>query len=184
MDIKTVCLGVLSMGDATGYEIRKQFEDGPFQYFFDASFGSIYPALNRLLEEGLVTCTNETQPGRPTKKIYSIAPAGHAALRQALRIPPAEHKLRSDFLATLFFGHLLDSAQRARAYDAYCDFYRDALKKLADIDPQGGGSGHSLVHGFGVAVYGAALDYLEHHREEFLADGASTSEVRRAIGGQ
>src|SRR5690606_28681550 len=97
-DIRTICLGALSMGDATGYEIRKQFEEGPFSYFFDASFGSIYPALNKLLADGFVTCTSEAQPGRPTKKIYSITEDGRMALRAALGEGPADHKLRSDFL--------------------------------------------------------------------------------------
>jgi DNA-binding PadR family transcriptional regulator len=55
MDVTTVCLGVLTLGDATGYEIRYMFEDGPFRYFTDAGFGSIYRALNRLRREGLVT---------------------------------------------------------------------------------------------------------------------------------
>ena len=40
MDVKTLCLGVLTLGDASGYEIRKQFEEGPFAHFFGASYGS------------------------------------------------------------------------------------------------------------------------------------------------
>ena len=46
MDTRSICLGVLSMGEATGYEIKKLFEDGPFSHFYDAGYGSIYPALN------------------------------------------------------------------------------------------------------------------------------------------
>ena len=184
MDVKTVCLGVLSMGDATGYEIRKQFEEGPFQYFFDASYGSIYPALGRLLEDGLVSCTNQAQPGRPTKKVYHLTAAGEAVLRAALKAPPSEHKLRSDFLATLFFGNLLDPALRAEAYDAYCKFYSDALKKVRELEAEGQPSGYRLVHGFGLAVYSAALDYLDSHRAEFLAEGADECAPRQAIGGE
>ena len=30
MDVKTLCLGILNRGDATGYEIKKACEDGPF----------------------------------------------------------------------------------------------------------------------------------------------------------
>jgi PadR family transcriptional regulator AphA len=179
-DIKTICLGALSFGDATGYEIRKQFEEGPFAYFYDASFGSIYPALTKLLADGLVTCTTETQVGRPTKKIYSITDDGHAALRVALAQPPKDHKLRSDFLAALFFGHLLDRDQRAQAYDAYCDFYRDALSKLGCNDERS--LRHDLIQGFGKRVYEAALEYLEEHRDEFVTGDASANDLRRAIG--
>jgi len=55
MDVKTLCLGVLSLGDASGYEIRKMFEEGPFAHFHHASFGSIYPALSPLLDAEQVT---------------------------------------------------------------------------------------------------------------------------------
>lgn len=178
-DIKTICLGALSLGDATGYEIRKQFEDGPFAYFFDAGFGSIYPALNKLLAENFVTCTSEAHPGRPTKKIYSITAAGEAALRAALAVGPVDHKVRSDFLAILFFGHLIEPAQRAEVYEAYCAFYRNALAKLNNAVECDGQFGHRLVHGFGIHVYKAALDYLERNREQFLLGDMSVAEPRR-----
>lgn len=180
-DIKTICLGALSYGDATGYEIRKQFEEGPFAYFYDASFGSIYPALNKLLDDGLVTCTTEAQPGRPTKKIYSITDEGLTFLQDALKQEPSEHKLRSDFLAAMFFGHLVGPGERALAYDAYCDFYRAALGRFCE-----GPSlfSHDLVQGFGRHVYQAALDYLERHRDEFVKGEAPDANLRRALGGE
>lgn len=75
MDIRTLCLGVLTMGDATGYEIKKIFEDR-LDLIFHASYGSIYPALNRLTDEGLVSCEEFVQEKRPDKKIYSITAKG------------------------------------------------------------------------------------------------------------
>ena len=61
MDVRTICLGILTRGDATGYEIKKLFEDDGYQHFVEASFGSIYPALNRLTEEGYVSVREESQ---------------------------------------------------------------------------------------------------------------------------
>jgi len=55
MDVKTLCLGVLSRGTASGYEIKKQCEEGPFAHFYAAGFGSIYPALNALLNNRLIS---------------------------------------------------------------------------------------------------------------------------------
>ena len=40
MNVRTLCLGVLSLGEATGYEIKKLLESR-FSHFYDASFGSI-----------------------------------------------------------------------------------------------------------------------------------------------
>lgn len=57
MDVKTLCLGILNRADATGYEIKKACDDGPLGHFQVAGFGSIYPALNFLRGDGLVSVT-------------------------------------------------------------------------------------------------------------------------------
>ena len=43
MNVRTLCLGVLSAGEASGYEIKKEIEEGLFSHFIEASYGSIYP---------------------------------------------------------------------------------------------------------------------------------------------
>lgn len=52
MNVKTVCLAILTQGETTGYEIRKRSTEGDFSFFLEASFGSIYPALSKLEEDG------------------------------------------------------------------------------------------------------------------------------------
>jgi DNA-binding PadR family transcriptional regulator len=80
MDAKTLCLGVLAKGDASGYEIKKAFEEGPFAHIHPTSFGSIYPALAKLTDEGLVSCTELAQDKRPDKKVYAMTESGRRAL--------------------------------------------------------------------------------------------------------
>jgi PadR family transcriptional regulator AphA len=63
MDIRTLCLGILTFGDATGYTIKKRLE-GPLRHFYDASFGSIYPALRKLTDAGEIGRVDPT--ARPT----------------------------------------------------------------------------------------------------------------------
>lgn len=104
MDIRTLCLGILALGDATGYEIRKMVREGALSFVAEASFGSIYPALSQLARDGLITCRSEPQEGRPDKKIYAITEAGREALRRVLQQPPAADRVRSDFLAALLFA--------------------------------------------------------------------------------
>ena len=48
----TLCLGILRFGDATGYEIKKMVEEDMFNHFIEASYGSIYPALTRMSQDG------------------------------------------------------------------------------------------------------------------------------------
>jgi DNA-binding PadR family transcriptional regulator len=179
MDVKTTCLGVLAKGEASGYEIRKHFEDGPFSHFAEGGFGSIYPALNRLTADGLIDCSQQAQDKRPDKKVYRLNDRGFDALLGALAQPPAEDRYKSDLLFMLFFADHLTPARLALLIDARIDFYRDKLDQMrncAPTEPDGNATSDSLgpafVHGFGMSVYQAALNYLETHKARLLDDVA------------
>lgn len=173
MDVRTVCLGVLTLGDATGYEIRKMFEEGPFQYFTDAGFGSIYPALKTLHEAGHVTLREEAQESRPDKKVYSITPAGRDAFVSAISRVPGPDKFRSDLLLALFFEHFLPRPLIAEAIDTHVAWYRARLERMQSCDRSGWGAGPVFVNHFGQAVYGAAVKFLEENRDALVAPEAA-----------
>ena len=61
MDVRTICLGLLTRGDATGYEMKKLFEEEGFGHFAEASFGSIYPALGRLTDDERAAVRQEVE---------------------------------------------------------------------------------------------------------------------------
>ena len=58
MDVKTLCLGLLTVNEACGYDLKKTFETS-FKHFFPAGYGSIYPALADLAESGLVSLDSD-----------------------------------------------------------------------------------------------------------------------------
>ncbi len=176
MDVRTLCLAVLTKGEATGYEIKKMFEEGPFAHFQSASFGSIYPALSRLLSEGLVEARAQEQDGRPDKKVYSITPAGNAVVDEALTAMPEPDIFRSDFLFLLFFAIRLPEARVIELIDERVAWYRakqehiaEQIALRADVDCSGD-PGRETVAGFGVALYRAAADYLESNKDTLIAD--------------
>ena len=171
MDVKTLCLGVLSRGEASGYEIKKAFEEGPFSHFHQASFGSIYPALNALSAEGLVSGRAQAQDKRPDKKSYSITAKGRNALVAALMAPPAPDAMRSDFLFILNFAQYLPPARVDQLIDQRIAWYREALARMEACScAPGAAPGADFVRGMGIAVYRAAADYLETHRESLIAE--------------
>ncbi len=117
MNVRTLCLALLAHGEATGYDLKKRWTDGPFAHFVDASFGSIYPALARLEEEGLVTCREEAQPGKPARKVYSITPAGQASFVAAMSQPPGPDIFRSSFGVVAMCAPFLSAEVVRRAID-------------------------------------------------------------------
>ena len=181
MDVKTLCLGVLTLGEASGYEIKKAFEDGPFAHFHAAGFGSIYPALNKLSAEGFVTCTEETQAGRPPKKVYRIAPAGMSAFRDALGKEPSGDTVRSECLFMLFFGHLLEDAQRRRVFEQYLGTFAERVSHMAEIDLSALPGDRRFVCGFGLAIYRAAIEYMENNRD-LLFDEVADPALKTGTG--
>ena len=175
MDVRTMCLGILSRGDATGYEIKKLFDEG-YQHFVDASFGSIYPALNRLTEEGLVSVRSETQEKRPDRKVYSITDAGRVALLAALMKPPLEDRHRSPFAFAMLFSHLLPQSRVVEMMDTYIEQNEAKLAQLMTPDTGPVTEGERFVKGMGRTVYIAMLNFLRAHRAELEGRTAHAAE--------
>ena len=178
MDAKTLCLGVLTLGEATGYEIKKAVEEGPFAHFHPASFGSIYPALNQLRKDGLVTLSEDGgDQGRADKKVYRISEAGSEAFRRALHQTPTLDRVRSDAVFMMFFAHLLDPHHLATVFDGYLDVYRRNLERLQGLDNEGIPEGRLFVRGLGAAFYDAVVRYMEENRDMVLGDGKSAPDA-------
>ena len=169
MDAKTLCLAVLTRGEASGYEIKKTLEEAPFSHFQDTSFGSIYPALTKLTDEGLVDYQAMAQEKRPDKKVYSITETGHEALIKALMVAPGPDRYRSDFLFILFLGDHLPAAYLAEVVDARIALYEERIAAMEGCDLRDRPDGQRLVHGFGLALYRTAAGYLRDNRDALLS---------------
>ena len=162
MNVRTLCLGVLTFREASGYELKKEIEDGMYSHFIDASFSSIYPALTQMNAEGLLTVRSEEQSGRPDKKVYAITPAGRAVLAKSLAVLPAKDKFKSEFLFEMLLQHFVSREHVDLAIDKqHADISEDlahiANKKLhKDCD-----DGSKFVMGYGECILRAALNYLE-----------------------
>lgn len=173
VDVKTLCLGLLSQGDKTGYEIKKSFEQG-FRHFFVAGFSSIYPALAVLAKEGLVNVQDIEQSGKPDKKVYSLTPQGFAALQNELMAAEPRHKIKSEFLVLMYFGHLLTPDRLVHVLDSMIQQWETLLwKEIEDVERQYEVSdsaamspGEKFAVGYGRAVLSAALAYSRRHRDQ------------------
>lgn len=187
MDVKTICLGVLTLGDKTGYEIKKHFEHA-FSHFFVAGFGSIYPALGELTGDGLVTCTDVAQRKRPDKKVYSITPRGRERLMGALLNTPPRHKVRSEFAVLLYFAHLLPPQRMAELLDQRAVDIQQMLDNIDAFEQQPHPSpSRQMVAGLGRAALLAQLEYIRDRREWLLAEIENyqgTGERLEAAGGR
>ena len=73
-----VLLGLLTIEPMSGYDLGQAIRTS-VGFFWNESYGQIYPNLKKLAAEGFVTAKTERQKGKPDKRIYSITQGPGAA---------------------------------------------------------------------------------------------------------
>lgn len=176
MDVKTLCLGLLSVREACGYDLKKTFESS-FKHFFPAGYGSIYPALADLAASGLVECEEIPQVGKPDRKVYRITREGEKAFVDALNRTEPQHKLRSEFLAMMYFSDLVDENRLVEVLDDRVEQLRETVRYIQSQASQAAGdnksAGAAFVAGFGAVIAQTAAEYIESNRHMLTTDDAS-----------
>jgi len=105
--LELAILGFLADGPLHGYELRRRVTrlSG---YTRRVSDGSLYPAINRMLERGLLDRRVEPGAAAAQRHVLSLTGAGRAELLQRLR-KPADHEItdNSRFFTIMAFLSLL-----------------------------------------------------------------------------
>jgi DNA-binding PadR family transcriptional regulator len=139
--IDMVILGLLSHEDLTGYDIKKRI-DGAISFFWKGSFGSIYPSLSAMEEEGFVVKQKADNSGGREKILYHITDKGLNALKGWLSEEQACNDLKYETLLKLYFGgaekrevslHNIDVfEENVRSDLAILKTYKENLEKSPD----------------------------------------------------
>jgi len=100
---REVLLGLLSIEPMSGYDLGQAIR-ASIGFFWNESYGQIYPSLKRLAAAGLVRSRSQRQKGKPLRQIYSITDKGREHLAQWLAVAPQPEIPRNELLLKLFFG--------------------------------------------------------------------------------
>lgn len=180
MDARTLCLAALSLGEASGYEIKKMLDEPPFEHFQDTGFGSIYPALSRLANEGLVAGTAQAQERRPDKKVYGLTEAGRRHLQEALLQPPRPDKVKSDFIFLLFMAQQIPHEHLGKLIDQRVAEIEEKLRHMDECEHEVSERGHRFVFELGRSYYRFLRDFLSRNRD-WLLDESSAADPARLV---
>lgn len=169
MNVRTLCLSILYNGEASGYDIRRMCTEEEFAYFVEASYGSIYPALAKLEEDGLVSSRTEQQDGKPSRKVYSITDAGRRAFAEQLSEPLGEDMFRSPFLLFARFAHILPRDLVEQRCNEFLARQQDGRKRLEDaVGEYECNPADKWVIDYGRAVLEVAEQYFRTHMHELI----------------
>lgn len=98
-----VLLGLLREEDLSGYEL-KQIIDRRLHFFWQESYGQIYPELKQLLEEGLIeeASNEENVTSKREKTRYHITNKGRECIHEWLLEENEKDTTRSEFLLKIY----------------------------------------------------------------------------------
>ena len=107
--IDYIILGFLLEKEMTGYDIRQKITLSTAN-FYDASFGSIYPALKRLEANNIIASKKSIKNGK-LKNIYHILDPGRQTFLNWVKEPLRLHKSRNEYLLKIFFYRYLSKEE-------------------------------------------------------------------------
>ena len=123
-------LGILTHGPQSGYDIKKSISNS-IGYFWQESYGQLYPALKSLVEKDYATMRVEKNEGKPDKKVYQLSDQGKEVLKDWLRQPVATvPKIRHELLLKLFFGGEIENEGCISHLEEYKKKSQDFLNQL------------------------------------------------------
>lgn len=85
----------------SGTDIKRYFDEA-IGHFWAAELSQVYPTLNRMARDGLLTVTTEPSPKGPPRKVYSLTDAGRASLHEWLQGGPAMGTERLEWLGQVW----------------------------------------------------------------------------------
>ncbi len=163
-------LGMLSHEPMSGYEMKKRL-DTTLRFFWGGSYGSIYPTLNMLEQEGKVT--KQTIEGGRAKIIYSITERGREVLKGWLSEPAEKDELRYETLLKLFFGEeggFANALEHIGRFEEKCQRELETLNAMSkNLAEQPENDAHKLFYltaTFGIKTYEAYLQWCKEAKKQ------------------
>jgi len=154
-------LGLLGLGEFSGYDLSRKVETGIGMFWSPAQSG-IYAVLPRLVEKGYATARTVAQERRPDKQVYRITDPGREALRGWIESgPPEPDPAYNPFLLRVYFGaettpDVVSGHVEARKREA-----EERIALLRELKPALGGSGTPASEPYRRFVLDWGLQYYE-----------------------
>ncbi|MBT2687823.1 PadR family transcriptional regulator [Bacillus sp. ISL-47] len=104
MSVEHTLLAVLSIWPSTGYNIKSEFEHKAAGLYWGMSYGSIYPKLKKLEEDGFIYTLEQEEEGRK-KKLYELTPEGWEEFENWLKAPPSYPVIKDELLMKMSTWH-------------------------------------------------------------------------------
>ncbi|WP_369382381.1 PadR family transcriptional regulator [Streptomyces sp. cg36] len=128
MALRNAVMAALLEGEASGYDLAKAF-DASVANFWTVTPQQLYKELERMQGEGLIAARVVEQERRPNKRLFSLTPAGHEAVRAYVAEPSGKPTaIRDELLVKV---QCADAGDMAAVMAAVTERVEWATAKLA-----------------------------------------------------
>lgn len=132
MKVLLTILGLLNKGNLYGYEIKKRINESSEGYV-DAKFGSIYYAIRKSLESGLIKQKgSEKAEGNPERFVYQITPEGKKYFKKGIRKYFDLNQLHFDVDILLLFFNSLEEEQKSTFVEERTEYLNESLNSIKE----------------------------------------------------
>ncbi|GAB3431706.1 PadR family transcriptional regulator [Actinophytocola sediminis] len=184
MALRHAVLAALLDGEYSGYQLAKAFDVGVAN-FWHALPQQLYAELTKLERAGLVAGREVVQETRPTKRLFTVTPAGVAELTRWAATPAKPSFIRDDLLvkvqgidAVAVPGVLAQLDERVVMAEAKIRIFGDLLARMrGDLSEE-----RFLRDGERIGPYLTCLRGLRFEREhrDWCAEVATVLRAREA----
>jgi PadR family transcriptional regulator AphA len=167
VSIRHLVLGLLTQQPMSGYDI-KRFLKSLSWLIESPSFGTIYPSLRALREDGLVTVETIPQQDRPPRKIYTITESGSQAVQEWVGQPLAPDTSLKAFVMRLVLANSLSHTSLTAHLEqrrSQVETHFATLEQLAKAT-DGADNAHHIAYDYSLALASAELTWLESALEQ------------------
>ncbi|MGI5879853.1 MAG: PadR family transcriptional regulator [Syntrophomonadaceae bacterium] len=130
--LEFIILGSLTLGDMSGYEIKKIMSNST-AFFSNVSDGSIYPTLKRCEDNGLV-CSRELVENGRFKKVYEITEEGRRVFLEWMQTPLKPFIFRYEMLIRIFFAQNISDSELIKLIDRHLAQIMELDSRLQEIE--------------------------------------------------
>ncbi|MEK6264247.1 MAG: PadR family transcriptional regulator [Clostridium sp.] len=132
-----VLLGLLQEEELSGYEMKKII-DTRMSFFWQESFGQIYPELSKMIEEGLIDFSNieSKEKIKRGKTKYKITLNGEKELKEWMQAENEKDTSRSEFLLKMFLSTNKNVEEMRKHITAFKELSEQKLELFNLFDMQ------------------------------------------------
>jgi len=165
-----VILGLLTESPLSGYDIKKII-DIRFKFFWQESYGQIYPELKRMMDDELIKI--QSLASDRGKQVYQLTDKGYEELKKWMCQKPETESSRLEILLKRYFAGVVDPSVMIQHIEEFQHQHKQELiilnqfkTELESIDdPYHNHSDILSVIDFGIKTNTA---YLEWSKETIL----------------